>query len=206
MKKNLLTVGTAVATLSLLLVATPATADPLEPSTTYLPMYVVDYDEAVANANGFEIQTLEDGSRVSVPVTPEAITLFEAADAELVPVGGDDEVGEVSPMGYASVEGPCGTSEISLTQSGSNNVFAQTGYDVRLAVNYRAWSVTLYGVTGIGNYPMNGGAGGKSWSTAQNLGFPHGGAGGWGHVPPGSTSSSSMEQSATRAHLGPASS
>ena len=186
MKMKLITSIAAATSLSLVLLGGPATADPLDDTTTYIPMQVVDYDEAVANANGFEIQTLEDGSRVSVPITPEAIALFEAAGAELVPVGGEDEFGTVSPMGYDIVDGPCGSSEISLSKSGLSNVFAQTGYDVRLPVVYRAWSITLYGVGGIANYPLNGGATGTHWSTAVVLGYNHAGNGGWGHVPPGS--------------------
>jgi hypothetical protein len=190
MKRRIAATAVTLTAVMLLGGVAPAAADPREErTTTVIGMNAVGFDEAVAAANGFEIQTLPDGSQVSVPVTPEAVALLESAGVEplvIAPEGTSAGAGEVTPLGSASVTGNCGRSSISLYQSTNSKVRMTTSYSVRLPVTTRWWSIALFGVGGFPIFPFNGGAGPASWGTAALLPYQHGGAGGFGNVTPGS--------------------
>jgi hypothetical protein len=136
-------------------------------------MSVVGYDEAVANANGFEIVTHPDGQWESVAVTPEA----QAIRAEY---GGSVASRRVT------VPGTCGTSWIELLPNISY-VRVNTGYSVAAPVANRiSWVVQA---ASIGGLPTVSWPSGPSPATWQGIGsFSTGGIGGWAWV----TSSSSV--------------
>ncbi|KAA9104499.1 hypothetical protein [Microbacterium rhizomatis] len=105
-------------------------------------MYVTGYDEDVAQANGYEIVTYDDGSWESVAVTEEA----KAENAEtgiMTPQPGDG-----STAARGTVYGPCGSSFVDASASG-RLVSAVTGYTVTGPVSNRIyWDVTFW--TGYG--------------------------------------------------------
>lgn len=188
--------------------ALPATATNTEASTETisLAMTVGGFDAAVAAANGYAIVTSADGIQYSVEQgnlqpagTPALVDVVDAAgqshsvdpavlavatsydpDPEPTPASGP----EISPFGFAQVPGDCGISYISLNRNPNNSVVSiRTGYDVRLPVEQRVWTVNLYGVYGVVIVPMNGGATAREWEGVRTRTYS---AGGFGNVVPGS--------------------
>lgn len=133
--------GGLVVAAVLVSVGTPSYASETEPAlppeAIVTPMTVAGYDEAVAEAHGFEIVTHADGSVESVPVTPEAISVSQAAE---------------NVQARGEVHGNCGSSFVYADRSG-RMVTAQHGYIVAMPVwNRVGWSVsfaTAYGVTTV---------------------------------------------------------
>lgn len=90
-------------------------------------MNVTGYDEAVANAHGYEIVTHADGSQESVPVTPEAIAEQAAID-DMVTT-------------FDEAYGNCGRSWVYSTKIANDTVAIQTGFSVGGPTVSRNWRV-----------------------------------------------------------------
>jgi len=105
--------------------------------------------EDIAAANGYEVVTAPDGTKTSVPVTPEAIAFEEAAAAEreaaiasgVVPA----EVAQLELARRGTVDGNCGSSWVETTKGGSNSLYVTTGYVVFGAVVTHSWRVNAVG-------------------------------------------------------------
>jgi hypothetical protein len=92
-------------------------------------MRLVDFDARVARANGFEVVTLPDGSRASVPAAKAAA----ARKGEYVPKTGvlrkAPANGGGSAYGYGALPGDCGVSWVSLEDRGSDALLL-TGFEL----------------------------------------------------------------------------
>jgi hypothetical protein len=111
-----------------------------------VPIDIVGYDAAVAEANGFTIVTHPDGSQESVPVTPEAIALASE--------WGDD-VAARGPK--VTVPGNCGSSWIKIDSGAFDVKRIETGYDVKAPVANRVkWAVQIQRIGGLPtiNWPV----------------------------------------------------
>lgn len=101
--------------------ALPASGDA---SKLEVSMQVGGFDSAVAEANGYEIRTSENGTQYSVKKgTPRGSTGDMIAQGE--------------------VEGGCGKSWVWLTPRGNREVNIRTGFSVYDAVVDFSWTVTL---------------------------------------------------------------
>jgi hypothetical protein len=91
-------------------------------------MRLVDFDARVARAHGFEVVTLPDGSRASVP----AAKAEAARKGEYIPASGvvrkeTSSSGGVSAFGYGAAAGDCGVSWVSLDARGGSAADLGTG-------------------------------------------------------------------------------
>jgi hypothetical protein len=138
-----------------------AFADTPEPSVTEtigatMPMTVVGYDEKVAEANGYQIVTHDDGSQESVPVTAAAKTEQAAADAARAQARGE-------------VDGDCGSSWINALKKENDTVAFSTGYVVFGAVVDSQWQVIANGFISGNSVTLYPGSNSGTWSTEGAL-------------------------------------
>lgn len=99
--------------------------------TQTVPMVLIGFDEEVANANGYHLVDLADGSTVSVP------------NSQL-----SSEVGSLAVTPLNTVGGNCGSSTLYMFDSGGGKAAVGTSFTVkRPAVSYQ-WSVTIAGSPG----------------------------------------------------------
>lgn len=149
--------GLAVASSLVLISSSAASADALdgaEDSPQSSGMYAVDIDESVANAHGFEVVANADGSRMSVPVSPEAIALYEQLglrpeDRKVYPDSAErlQTNPPVEPTGIqlrsrTDVKtGWCGSSFITADKGGGNVLYVTTGFNVILPTTAGVWHV-----------------------------------------------------------------
>lgn len=157
MFKRIVALASSIALASSLVVFTgsAATAATTEDDTgaSSVGMYAVEIDESVANANGFEVVTNADGSKMSVPVSPEAIALYEdlglhPEDRKVYPDSAEKlseaiatESGDFRPLDTDVKTGWCGSSSITGEKGGGNVLYVSTGFDVILPTTRGTWTV-----------------------------------------------------------------
>ena len=113
-------------------------------ATTTTAMYSGGWDAAVAQAHGFQLETI-NGQTVSVPVT--------AAAKQLVSSSNSLSSSAIKPDN--TVTGNCGSSTVTTIYEGSGRVKVLTSYIVRLPSVDQSWYVTLTSVGGAFLDEMN---------------------------------------------------
>lgn len=120
-----------------------------------MPMTIVGYDAAIAEANGFKIVTNESGVTHSEPVTESARAL----------IAGAGKSPGLSP--YDTAVGNCGQSWLNGSKGANDNVSFTTGYSVRLRVVMHQWRVAAVGAITVGEKNYAQGPGAAVWSTSD---------------------------------------
>lgn len=139
------------------------------PTSQTAPMYVVRYDTAVAEANGYKIVTNADGSQDSVPVTDAA----KAEAATTLKAKAEFEAAHTSHLvatPYGDAYGNCGQSWINAIKQPGNWVGYQTGYTVFGMVQDSQWDVHAYGFISSNSILLQPGGNSGSWSTEGGIG------------------------------------
>jgi hypothetical protein len=92
-------------------------------------MQLVDFDVAVARAHGFEVVTLPDGSRASVPAAKAdaAVTGRYVPTSGVIPAGAVAKGGGASTADRGEAVGDCGMSWVSLDAMGGSQALLITG-------------------------------------------------------------------------------
>lgn len=139
-------------------------------------MELKGFDEAVAEANGYEILTDANGVQRSVPVSEQAIAFEISRTAELA------DASDGSSANRTTVTGNCGTSFVGVTRYG-NRIMVGTGYAVFYPVVARLWVVQIYSFAGLPSFTWTGSSG-ASWNSAASFFMS---AGGVASVTPGSS-------------------
>lgn len=130
-------------------------------------MEIVEFDEEVANSNGYSIVDLSDGTLVSI-ATSKLEALDNPTDAQL-----RENASSVLPSASAGggvttngvVYGNCGSSMIEFGINADNTWKITTGYNVRASVSYYDWNANIYtsGGSTIVGMGWEGGPTGTSW-------------------------------------------
>lgn len=125
----------------------PALADtvPAEPEIVNVPMIPVEFDEELAQKNGFEIRTNSDGTAQSLPVTDEARKLVAEFPELAEPVKLQTPVKNRDGVTPFAGDGACGTSYIIVVPlSAQGGVNVTTGYASYMGtVVFHNWKVAL---------------------------------------------------------------
>jgi hypothetical protein len=140
-------------------------------------MVVAGYNAEVAEANGYQIITHEDGTQESVPVTEAAIAQQQQADQ----LRAAAQQGAVSPSGAV----PCGDSWVSGTKLANDTLAFSTGFLVYGAAYEHTWRVNAIALINSNSWGTTGAgpaSGTKSWEGA----IPSVVGPGIASVPPGS--------------------
>ncbi|MET8148014.1 hypothetical protein ACIBSW_13865 [Actinoplanes sp. NPDC049668] len=108
----------------------PSAAQAAE-TTSEVGMMIAGFDAAVAEAHGYEIVTLPDGSQASVPAAKAAAakagTFIPTSGVLVKPSGGG-----VSANAYGARVGECGTSWVQISPRGGGSAGLTTGMDLVL--------------------------------------------------------------------------
>jgi hypothetical protein len=125
--------------------ASAQSAHPLQKFEVKQGMYAGGFDLAVAKAHGYKIVTYSNGARQAVPVNPKS-------GLKKGPLVAKDTAtrGALTPAnsGYDEVTGDCGDSWINGSQTTTDHIDLESGFDLNSDAIAYNWSISLSDANG----------------------------------------------------------